>query len=146
VSRTSEYVAPEKIENVLVQSPYVGQAFVHGDSFQNYVVAVIVPDEEPVRHMLASKHPALAKASFSDVCQSAELKGIIHEDIRRVAKENGLHGFEIPKAIHLDHQPFSVDNDILTPTFKLKRQQAKERYEKQLEALYASLPPPNSKL
>lgn len=34
VNLQGEYIAPEKIENILVQSPYVAQAFVHGDSLQ----------------------------------------------------------------------------------------------------------------
>lgn len=41
-----EYVAPEKLENVFVQSQWVGQNFVYGDSFKSVVVAVVVPDFE----------------------------------------------------------------------------------------------------
>ena len=143
---SSEYVAPEKIENVVTQSLYIGQAFVHGDSLQSALVAIIVPDEDPVRNLLANKDPTLAKAPFQSICQSSVLKSILQEDIKKVSIENGLHGFEIPKAIYLEHELFSVDNGLLTPTFKLKRQQARERYEKQIEELYASLPPPKSKL
>ena len=39
-----EYIAPEKLENVYVQSPYIQQIHVHGDSLQSYLVAIVVPD------------------------------------------------------------------------------------------------------
>lgn len=139
-------MAPEKIENVIMNSVYIGQAFVYGDSFQSALVAILVPDEDSVRNMLASEDPSLAKASLSTICQSDKLKVFIMKEIKRVAKESGLLGFEIPKAIHLESEPFSVDNELMTPTFKLKRPQARDKYEKRIEAMYASLPPPASKL
>jgi long-chain acyl-CoA synthetase len=139
-------VAPEKIENCLIQSLFIGQAFVYGDSFQSSLVAIVVPDEEPIRHMLATKNATLAKAPFTTICQSPELKDILMDEIKRAAKENGLNGFETPRAIHLETAPFSVDNELLTPTFKLKRHQARDRYEKEIEAMYANMPPPKSKL
>ena len=42
-----EYIAPEKLENVYVQSEWVMQAWIHGDSLRDYVVAILVID--PVR-------------------------------------------------------------------------------------------------
>jgi len=142
-----EYVAPEKIENVIIQSLLVAQAFVYGDSLQSALVAVLVPDEDTVRHMLDKSGDAgLAKSSFADICKSDKLKTMIMEEIKKVAKTNGLHGFEVPKDIYLDSEPFSVDNGLLTPTFKLKRQQARDKYEKQIESMYAGLPKPNSNL
>jgi long-chain acyl-CoA synthetase len=142
-----EYVAPEKIENVIIQSLLIGQAFVHGDSLQSALVAVVIPDEEPVRSLIeASGNSSLAKASLSEICQSDKLKAIIMAEIKKIGKANGLLGFEIPKAIHLSDQPFSVEDGLLTPTFKLKRQQARDKFEKEIERMYAEMLKPKSKL
>ncbi len=48
-----------------------------------------------------------------------------------------LKGFEFARDIYLESAPFSVDNDILTPTFKLKRNVARDRYQAQIDAMYA---------
>ena len=142
-----EYVAPEKIENILGRSGLIAQCFVYGDSFQSSLVAFVVPDEEPT--MLWAKQQgdaSLAGASFAQLCQSPALKEAILADIRRLAQESKLAGFEIVKAIHLEPKPFSAEEDLLTPTFKLKRQKAKEKYENVIRKLYAEMPPPRSKL
>ena len=48
-------------------------------------------------------------------------------------------GFELVKALHIELEPFSVDNDLMTPTFKLKRPQLQKRYQAQVDAMYAAL-------
>ena len=139
-----EYVAPEKIENILTQSLLIGQSFVYGDSFQSCLVAVIVPDEEPVRTWAAGT-PA-ERPSFAEMCASQELNDAIMADIKKLSKENKLHGFETVKAVLLVPDPFTVENDLVTPTFKLKRQKLRDKYQTQIDAMYAALPPPKSKL
>lgn len=57
----------------------------------------------------------------------------------QVEEDAKLHGFEKVKAIYLEPEPFSVENDMLTPTFKLKRPQCKARYETHIRDMYASL-------
>ena len=44
-----EYIAPEKLENIYVQCPLVAQIFVHGESLQSYILAVIVLDPENLK-------------------------------------------------------------------------------------------------
>ena len=50
------------------------------------------------------------------------------DDMLRLAKENKLSGLEKPKEIFLTLDLFTIENDILTPTFKLKRNVAKKVY------------------
>lgn len=141
-----EYVAPEKIENILTRSAYIAQCFVYGDSFQSALVAIVVPDEEVVRGWAKSNAGANETDSFALLCQNSSLKDTIMGDVERLSKENKLQGFETVKAIHLESTPFSADNDTMTPTFKLVRQKIRDQNERVINELYAKLSPPRSKL
>lgn len=44
-----------------------------------------------------------------------------------------------PKAIYIESEPFSLANNLLTPTMKLKRQEARERYRSIIDELYAQV-------
>jgi len=60
------------------------------------------------------------------------------DEIEVQSKRAGLHGFEIPKAIYLESEPFTGANGLLTPTQKLKRMQARDRYSTIIQELYAT--------
>jgi long-chain acyl-CoA synthetase len=51
---------------------------------------------------------------------------MIFDDILQLCKEHKLSGLERPKDIYLHSEPFSIDNNLLTPTFKLKRNVANQ--------------------
>lgn len=132
-----EYIAPEKIENVYVRSPFVLQAFVYGNSLEPYLVCVLVLNPEHVlpwaeKHGVGSK--SLAELSKLDVLKKAVLK-----DIVRVSTVSKLNGYEIAKEIHLEPDLFSVENGLLTPSMKLKRKEAYERYKNNISSMYAHL-------
>jgi long-chain acyl-CoA synthetase len=131
-----EYVAAEKIENVYGRSPFVAQCFVYGDSLKSCLVAIVVPDPEVVAKWAAdAKQPNDLPA----LCRGAALQKAVFDSMASIGKEAGLKGFELAKAIKLEAEPFSVDNGLLTPTFKLKRPQLKERFEPDIRALYAAV-------
>eukprot|EP00934_Nitzschia_sp_Nitz4_P001642 Nitzschia sp. Nitz4//scaffold355_size15944//9595//11783//NITZ4_008867-RA/size15944-processed-gene-0.17-mRNA-1//1//CDS//3329548948//1642//frame0 len=136
-----EYVAPEKVENTLIQSLLVAQAFVYGDSLQDSVVAVVVPDMLVVRRVLVRLgEEKLSKAHLHELCRHPKLQRLLQEEIERVGKHSGLNSYEIPKAIILESEPMSVNNGLLTPTFKLKRQEAIQKYKREIEEMYSRIP------
>ena len=124
-----EYVAPENLEIVYVNCLWIAQIFVHGDSLKNDLVAIIVPKEEMIANYFKQKGRPI---DYND----KELKSAIGEDLFKVAKQYRLNGYEYIKAFHLEREPFAIENDLLTPTFKLKRHQARLHYAKEIELLY----------
>jgi len=129
-----EYIAPEKIENVYQRCKLVGQAFVHGDSLESTLVAIIVPDEEELDAW--AKRMKIPFKSFAELVANPAVKQAVSEEMSAVAKEAGLKGFEQVKSIHLCPEPFSVENDLLTPTFKLKRNVAVKHFAKEIAEMY----------
>lgn len=113
-----EYIAPEKLENIFVLSTYVEQSFVYGDSLKNCLVAVVFPKQAAV-DKFKQEHPGV------DHLTSDAFKKAILDDMNKLATEHHCSSLEKPKAIHLVAEGFSVDNELLTPTFKLKRNVAK---------------------
>lgn len=61
------------------------------------------------------------------------------DEMAELGKKNKLSGLEKPKDIHLTKEAFSVENNILTPTFKLKRNVARDYFKKEIDAMYEIL-------
>ncbi|KAG7388802.1 hypothetical protein PHYPSEUDO_011821 [Phytophthora pseudosyringae] len=129
-----EYVAPEKIENVLVTCPSIAQIFVAGDSFHSHVVGIIVPDEPAIR--LMAKMNGLLNATFRELCDHDVIRSIVKKEIEEASKRAKLAGFERVREIYLHHDLFSVDNELLTPTFKLRRADAQKRFKNEIDHMY----------
>lgn len=74
-------MAPEKLENAYVQSPLVTQIMVYGDSYKNFTVAIVVPDEQALA--------AWAKANGKEVddvyADQSEYCKIVLDSINEVA-------------------------------------------------------------
>ena len=65
-----------------------------------------------------------------------EIKAIVSEEMQKVANESRLVGFEKIKNIYLDHENWTVDNGMLTPTMKLKRQVSMTKYMNAINEMY----------
>ncbi|KAM4623404.1 long-chain-fatty-acid--CoA ligase 5 [Polymixia lowei] len=131
-----EYIAPEKIENVYVRSEPVAQVFVHGDSLQSTLVAVVVPDPE-VLPGFAQKLGC--QGSLEELCRNLEIKKAILSDMTKLGREAGLKSFEQVKDLHLHPEQFTIENGLLTPTLKAKRAELKVLFQPQIDNLYANM-------
>jgi long-chain acyl-CoA synthetase len=130
-----EYIAPEKVENVLANCKFIGQVFVYGDSFQTYVVAVIVPKKENVMKWAEDKKII---GSFEDLCQNADLSKDILNEIQSESKRCKLSGLEMVRKIVVSPNQFTIENGSLTPTLKIKRFEAKKMYGAEIQKLYST--------
>jgi len=135
-----EYVALEKIENVYSASPIIAQIYVHGDSLQDHLVAVVIPDQEQLASIaskVVEKHVRPADvATLQAVAGDERVIKVIMAELGRQAQRAGLRGFESVKKIHISLEPFTPENDTLTPTLKIKRREAHKMYKDVLDAMY----------
>ncbi|KAL8446644.1 hypothetical protein Emag_004704 [Eimeria magna] len=135
-----EYVAPEKIETVYAQSRFVAQCFVFGFSSENSLVAIVVPDEEQVlRWLKETRGNANASQPLAQLIRDPQLQQAIFDDMQQVGKREGLKGFEMARKVHLHPDPFTVENGLITPTFKLKRHYAKEVFAEEIRQMYQKI-------
>jgi long-chain acyl-CoA synthetase len=129
-----EYIAPEKLENHYSKINIVKQIFIYGDSLQSYLVTVVIPDEEEVKKI--AEENKLDTSDMDALFKSKEWQNLVEARFSQAKKEGGLTGLEIPKKYHFDREEFTLENDLLTPTMKLKRNEAKNKYIAQIKEMY----------
>jgi long-chain acyl-CoA synthetase len=120
-----EYIAVEHLESVYSRCEHVEQIWVHGSSTESSLVCVVVPTKS-------------WRASIGDV-STPEAADEMLKQLVQTGKQARLKGYEMVKAIHLTTEEFTVENDLLTPTFKPKRNQLQKKYQKEIESMYSSL-------
>ncbi|KAJ7541084.1 hypothetical protein O6H91_10G045400 [Diphasiastrum complanatum] len=131
-----EYVAVENLENIYGLSSYVNMIWVYGNSYESVLVAVVVPNKEAI-HSWAQENGE--EGDFAELCERAKLKEYILSELTATGKRSKLKGFEFIKAVHLEPKSFDIERDLLTPTFKKKRQQLFKYYKGHIDSLYQSL-------
>ena len=131
-----EYISPEKIENIFSNCKYIEQIFIYGETLQSYLIAIIYPKSHDVIEFLKSKNIDANKENYTDYFEDEDLKTNIIKELDTFGRKSDLKGFELPKKIHLFKEPFSVENQIITPTMKIRRHFAKNYFEKEIKKLY----------
>jgi fatty acid CoA ligase FadD9 len=114
-----EFVTVAKVEDAFTTSPLVRQIYVYGNSGRPYLLAVIVPSETALLERDADFRKQQISRSLQDVAKAA-----------------GLQSYEIPRDFIVEHEPFTMENGLLTGLRKLARPKLRERYGEDLERLY----------
>ena len=120
-----EYIAPEKLENVYIKSSFVGQIWIYGDSLRDYIIAFIVVDPAACKKFCTSNGIDWNNDDASAAMKDEKLKQAVFDDFVKLAAEAKFNSLEKPKQMTLILDPWTVENDMLTPTQKLKRNIAK---------------------
>jgi len=110
VSAGGDNISPAKIENQLSNFFEIEQAMVYGEG-KNYLVALIVPSKEFIKE----------KEKISEIISKTN---------------NNLALVEKIKKFHLIEEGFTIENGLLTPTMKVKRNKVITKYKNILESFY----------
>ncbi|KAJ3681040.1 hypothetical protein LUZ60_015529 [Juncus effusus] len=132
-----EYIAPEKIENVYAKCKFIAQCFIYGDSFNSALVGIVCVEPEVLKAWAASE--GIKYEDLGQLVNDPRAHKAVLDDMDAVGKDAQLRGFEFAKAVTLVLEPFTLENGLLTPTFKIKRPQAKEYFAKAIADMYTQL-------
>jgi long-chain acyl-CoA synthetase len=113
VNDKGDNVSPQRVEGMLTIQPEIAQAMVYGDR-RPHLVALLVPDPE-----IASAPDAHQRLQNALDRVNADLSVI--EKVRRFIVAD---------------EPFSIENEQLTPSMKIRRHVIGQAYGERLDALY----------
>lgn len=131
VTSYGKKIASAPIEARLTMSRYIAQAVLYGDK-RKYIVALIVPDREFISSYARDR--AIACGNYAALLETDEVKELIGREIETATAD--LASYEKVRAFALLSEEFSVENELLTPTLKLRKSKIVERYQKEIDALY----------
>lgn len=131
VLSTGKNVAPGPIEDAFAPSEIVEQCMVVGED-RKFVGALLVPDEHAIRDRLAE---ADLPARHDELYRLDAVQALIQSEVDAVNARFDRH--ETIKQFRVVPRAFTTQNDLLTPTMKKKRRNITERFESEVEAIYA---------
>jgi long-chain acyl-CoA synthetase len=130
VTSTGEKIPPADLELAITGDPFFTQAFVVGED-RPFIAAVAVIER--------GEWLAMAQRLGLDPQDPASLNhpAAEREALARIEKQVASFArYAVPRAVHLELEPWTIENGLMTPTLKLKRNNLMARFEEQIAAMY----------
>jgi long-chain acyl-CoA synthetase len=131
VTSGGKKVTPQKIENLLKTDPLISQVMVVG-SGQRHLLALITLDPGRIRDL--AEEEGIAFSSLEEMISHPWVLSRIKERIRETNK--GLAPYETVRRFCIMTHDFTVEDEELTPTLKLRRGVIMDRYKELIEEMY----------
>jgi long-chain acyl-CoA synthetase len=124
-------IGPQNIENAFKQVPLVSQVCIYGDR-KPYLVGLFTLDPVAVKKWADAN--GIAYGDITEVYSSPQLRAYLQPHIDAVNAT--LASYETVKYWDILPEDFTVENELLTPTLKIRRKQIYQRYGDKFEQLY----------
>lgn len=116
-----EYISPERIENIyLSHLSFLAMAYVHGDSMQTFLVAIfaVQPDMFApfASKVLGRTIEATDLQAVAAACRDVKVRKAVMKELDKVGRKNSFAGYERVRNCYLMVDPFTIENELLTPT------------------------------
>lgn len=127
-----KYVAPAPMEEHLKLSPLINQIMVYGDN-KPYNVAIVVPAADELKKWAATQ--GLGGKALDTLCKEPKVRELIQQELDKFGTK--FKGYEAVRRCALVPDEFTPDNEMLTPTLKLKRRNVIKVFQGMIDGLYA---------
>ncbi len=129
---SGKYIAPQPLENKLNASIYLSQSLVIGFG-RPYVIAIIVPDFEVLKEWCLNEEIHWTSPTY--MVHNIKVREKIAQEIETINQE--LSYYKHIRNFVLCDEEWTVENKLLTGTFKPVRKTLLDLYEKDIKKLYA---------
>ena len=145
VLTNGENIEPQPIEDACVRSKYIDQIMLLGQD-QKALGALIVPNLEALQQWVASQQLDLnlpsPDASESEIANSdlhdRAIQDLFRQELNREVKNRpGYRPDDRIGTFQLILEPFSIDNGMMTQSFKIKRPVVRKNYQQLIETMFA---------
>ncbi|MCB9075887.1 MAG: long-chain fatty acid--CoA ligase [Chitinophagales bacterium] len=126
-----KYIAPTPIENKMKESFFIENIALVGDG-EKYIAAIIQPNFLELTNWANENH--IKHQTNQDLTENLEIKQLFKDIISNFNTHLGK--VEQVKDFILVDDEWTVDNELLTPTMKLRRKKIKEFYQKEINLIY----------
>ncbi len=130
VNDKGDNIAPQKVEGMLTLQPEILQAMVSGDK-RPYVVGLIVPDPEWALEWARMQG---MKYDFTALQDNPEFRAAVRAAVDRVNAD--LSVTERVRKFEFADEPFSIENEEMTPSMKIRRHVIRDRYQPRINGMY----------
>ena len=127
-----KYIAPQQIEGKVGKDSFIEQIAIIADA-RKYVSALIVPNYDALAEYAKSLN--LKYKNYAELIKNSQIVDFFQKRLQNLQQE--LAAYEQIKKFTLLTSPFTINNDELTPTLKLKRKNIYKNYFREIEAMYA---------
>jgi len=124
-------VAPQRVENIMLTSRYIGQVVVYGDR-KKYLTGVVTLNQGQVGEWATKQ--GIQLSSWEELCKHPKVVELINNEVQE--KNKSLSSFETLKKVIISPNEFSVKSGEQTSSLKIKRKVVTEKYRARLDALY----------
>jgi len=127
-----KYIAPQAIEGALkTMSDLISQVVVIGDRRKYVSVLVTVVEDQAKKVAAEAGEPA---SSYRDAASSKAVRAKVQDAIDRLNAT--LPSYETVKRFTILDRDFSIESGELTPSLKVRRKAATQKFKAQIDAMY----------
>lgn len=126
-----KYVAPQKLEGILMLNPLISHALIHGDQ-KKYIIALITLDKEKTNSW--AKANQIPTDNWNELVKHHLLVDNIRKTVVGLNAELASH--ESIKKYQIIPDEFTVENGSLTPSLKVKRKALDAKFKTVIDSLY----------
>lgn len=126
-----KFVSPQKVELLIGQNKFVEQVIVFGDS-RKYITALVVPSAENLTW--ETKKMGIQTNDLNVLIKEEKVVQLFEKELEKT--QASLAPYERVVKFTLLPEPFSVENQALTSTLKVRRKIIREIYRDTIEAMY----------